>query len=81
MCYDFNLFTTSDAYSVLAHGYRCTVLTSFLLCSENEAVVAELLRSSNGTLELVDARANFLPKFKARPGLSHWYSKSLFDEG
>jgi 16S rRNA C967 or C1407 C5-methylase (RsmB/RsmF family) len=30
---------------------------------EDEAVIAELLRSSNGTLELVDAR-EFLPLFK-----------------
>jgi len=39
---------------------------------EDEASVAELLRSSNGTLELVDPR-EFLPLFKARPGLSTWY--------
>lgn len=38
---------------------------------EDEAVVAELLRSSKGKLELVDAR-QFLPKLKTRPGLSHW---------
>jgi len=35
-------------------------------------VVAELLRSSGGTLELVDAR-QFLPLFTARRGLSSWY--------
>ncbi len=39
---------------------------------ENEAVVAELLRQNQGKLEIVDAR-EFLPNFKARPGLSHWY--------
>ena len=39
---------------------------------EDEACVAELLRSSNGSLELVDAR-EFLPNFKARPGLKSWY--------
>ena len=38
---------------------------------EDEAVVAELLRSSQGRLELVDAR-QFLPDFTARPGLSSW---------
>jgi 16S rRNA C967 or C1407 C5-methylase (RsmB/RsmF family) len=43
---------------------------------ENEAVVAELLRSSNGQLELVDAR-EFVPKFTARPGLSEWH---VFDD-
>jgi hypothetical protein len=39
---------------------------------EDEAVVAELLRSNKGTLELVDAR-QFLPLFKARPGMSNWF--------
>lgn len=39
---------------------------------EDEACVAELLRASNGSLELVDAR-EFLPFFKARPGLTSWY--------
>lgn len=36
---------------------------------ENEAVVAELLRRANGSLELVDAP---LEGFKVRPGFSHW---------
>jgi len=40
---------------------------------EDEAVVAELLRSNKGTLELVDARAEFLPKFKCRRGISTWH--------
>lgn len=35
-------------------------------------MVAELLRSSDGCLELVDAR-QFLPLFKTRPGLKRWY--------
>lgn len=39
---------------------------------ENESVVAELIRSSGGKLELVDARA-LLPGFKARKGLSKWH--------
>eukprot|EP01035_Chromulina_nebulosa_P018020 gene18020-23661_t len=39
---------------------------------ENEAVVAELLRSGNGSLELVDVR-EFIPLFKSRAGLSSWY--------
>lgn len=43
-----------------------------LITTEDEAVVSELLRSSNGTLELVDAR-EFLPLFKARAGLTHWH--------
>jgi len=39
---------------------------------EDEAVVAELLRLHKGQLELVDAR-QFVPNFKARPGLSSWH--------
>ena len=49
-------------------GYIC-----YSTCShnpvENEAVVAELLRRANGSLELVDAP---LEGFKVRPGMSHW---------
>lgn len=37
---------------------------------ENEAVVAELLRRGNGSIELVDAP---LEGFKVRPGLSDWH--------
>ena len=39
---------------------------------EDEAVIAELLRQFKGQLELVDAR-EFVPVFKARPGMSDWY--------
>jgi 16S rRNA C967 or C1407 C5-methylase (RsmB/RsmF family) len=49
-------------------GYLC-----YSTCSQNpvedEAVVAELLRRANGSLELVDAQ---LEGFKTRPGLSAW---------
>ena len=49
-------------------GYMC-----YSTCShnpiENEAVVAELLRRSNGSLELVDAP---LEGFKVRPGMHTW---------
>ena len=38
---------------------------------ENEAVVAEILRQSRGTLELVDVREQ-LGSFKTRPGVSNW---------
>ncbi|GMF09680.1 unnamed protein product [Phytophthora lilii] len=38
---------------------------------ENEAVVANLLRWSNGSLELVDV-SNTLPLLKRRPGISTW---------
>jgi len=37
--------------------------------TENEAVVAELLRRSKGSMELVDAP---LDGFRVRPGISHW---------
>jgi 16S rRNA methyltransferase RsmB/F len=39
---------------------------------EDEAVIAELLRHFKGQLELVDPR-EFVPVFKARPGLSTWH--------
>lgn len=39
---------------------------------EDEAVIAELLRHFKGQLELVDPR-EFVPVFKARPGLSSWH--------
>ena len=39
--------------------------------AENESVVAELLRASEGSLELVDRRAE-LPNLIARPGMSTW---------
>ena len=39
---------------------------------EDEACVAEILREAKGDLELVDAR-EFLPNFKARPGLTTWH--------
>lgn len=39
---------------------------------EDEAVIAELLRQYKGQLELVDAR-QFIPVFRARPGMSDWH--------
>ena len=39
---------------------------------EDEAVIAELLRQYKGQLELVDAR-EFVPVFRARPGMSNWH--------
>jgi 16S rRNA C967 or C1407 C5-methylase (RsmB/RsmF family) len=57
--------STHIAFAV--RGFKCLICV--FGCVENEAVVAELLRNSNGTLELVDAREQFLPLFKARPGL------------
>lgn len=51
-------------------GYLC-----YSTCSmnpiENESVVAELLRVSEGSLELVDKRCD-LPGLVARPGMSNW---------
>ncbi|CAJ1956580.1 unnamed protein product [Cylindrotheca closterium] len=51
-------------------GYVC-----YSTCSmnpiENESVVAELLRASEGSLELVDKRCD-LPGLIARPGMSTW---------
>jgi len=57
---------------LLKTGGLLTYSTCSMSPYEDEASVAELLRNSNGTLELVDPR-EFLPLFKARPGLSTWY--------
>jgi len=40
--------------------------------AEDEAVVAQLLRTNKGIIELVDARAQYLPTFRCRPGVSTW---------
>ena len=65
--------------SIATRGIQLTKVGGLLVystCSmspyEDEAAVAELLRQSAGTLELVDCR-QFLPKFQCRPGLSTWY--------
>ena len=52
--------------------HYCLLTYIMKTTTENESVVAELLRTSNGLLELVDAR-DFLPLFKARRGLSDWF--------
>lgn len=39
--------------------------------TEDEAVVAQLLRANKDALELIDAR-EFIPHFNCRPGLSQW---------
>jgi 16S rRNA C967 or C1407 C5-methylase (RsmB/RsmF family) len=58
------------AQSTKVGGYLC-----YSTCSmnpiENEAVVAELIRSSEGSLVLVDRSAE-MPGLLARPGLSTW---------
>lgn len=51
-------------------GYMCYSTCTFNPL-ENEAVVAELLRWSNGALELVDV-ADRLPLLKRRAGISTW---------
>ncbi|KAG0232666.1 tRNA (cytosine(34)-C(5))-methyltransferase [Actinomortierella wolfii] len=56
---------------MLKVGGRIVYSTCSLNPMENEAVVAELLNRSNGTLELVDV-SNELPELIRKPGLSHW---------
>jgi len=51
-------------------GYMC-YSTCSLNPVEDEAVVSELLRKSEGNLELVDI-AHLLGDFKTRPGISTW---------
>jgi 16S rRNA C967 or C1407 C5-methylase (RsmB/RsmF family) len=43
---------------------------------ENEAIVAELLRWSQGALELVDV-SDYLPHLKRRNGISSWKVKVI----
>lgn len=43
-----------------------------MLITENESVVAELLRSHKGEMEIVDAR-QFIPLMKCREGMSSWF--------
>jgi len=64
--------------SIALNGARLTKVGGYLCystCSmnpmENEAVVAELLRSTDGSLELVDKRPD-MPGLLARPGWSTW---------
>ena len=64
--------------SIALNGARLTKIGGYLCystCSmnpiENEAVVAELLRSTDGALELVEKRPD-LPGLIARPGWSSW---------
>lgn len=57
-------------YLLKVGGLMCYSTCSFNPI-ENEAVVAELLRRSNGSLELVDV-SQVLPKLKRRPGLTTW---------
>lgn len=56
---------------MLKVGGRIVYSTCSLNPMENEAIVAEMLNRSNGSLELVDV-SNELPELKRRPGLSDW---------
>jgi multisite-specific tRNA:(cytosine-C5)-methyltransferase len=56
---------------VLKTGGLMVYSTCSMSPYEDEAVIAELLRTHRGKLELVDAR-EFMPLFKARPGLQTW---------
>ncbi|RHY96444.1 hypothetical protein DYB37_002263 [Aphanomyces astaci] len=57
--------------TLLKVGGRMCYSTCSFNPVENEAVVAELLRWSNGSLRLLDVSA-ILPKLKRRPGISTW---------
>ena len=65
--------------AIALKGARLTKVGGFICYStcamnpiENEAVVAEILRASEGSLELVDRRAE-MNGFIARPGMSTWH--------
>jgi 16S rRNA C967 or C1407 C5-methylase (RsmB/RsmF family) len=66
------LMITQRAIQMLKDDGLIVYSTCSMSPYENEASVAELLRTNKGKLELIDAR-QFLPLFKARPGLTTWY--------
>jgi len=65
------LAIASRGISMLKIGGLLVYSTCSLNPVENEAVVAQLLRSYKGAVELVDAAAT-LPLLKRRPGISSW---------
>jgi multisite-specific tRNA:(cytosine-C5)-methyltransferase len=56
---------------MLAINGRMVYSTCSMNPLENEAVIAEILRLTNGNVEVVDV-TNELPKLKRRPGLQSW---------
>ncbi|RHY26043.1 hypothetical protein DYB32_007910, partial [Aphanomyces invadans] len=60
-----------EYYTGIQVGGRMCYSTCSFNPVENEAVVAELLRWSNGSLRLMDV-SNILPKLKRRRGISSW---------
>ncbi|KAJ1379878.1 hypothetical protein SESBI_46484 [Sesbania bispinosa] len=63
--------------SLLKIGGRMVYSTCSMNPIENEAVVAEVLRRSGGSVELVDVSSE-LPQLIRRPGLKRW---KVFDKG
>ncbi|CAI5463911.1 unnamed protein product [Closterium sp. Yama58-4] len=65
------------AVALLRVGGRLVYSTCSLNPLENEAVVAQILRESNGCMRLVDC-SNMLPNLKRSPGLKSWKVKDRF---
>ena len=65
------------AFRLLKVGGTMCYSTCSMNPIENEAVVAELIRSSEGALELVDCN-EMLGSFRTRPGMSTW--KVMFED-
>ncbi|CAI5967292.1 unnamed protein product, partial [Closterium sp. NIES-65] len=65
------------AVALLRVGGRLVYSTCSLNPLENEAVVAQILRESNGCMRLVDC-SHMLPNLKRSPGLKSWKVKDRF---
>ena len=69
------LMIAMKACELLQVGGKLVYSTCSLNPIENEAVVAEILRRTKGSFELLDV-SNQLPELKRRPGMKTWRVKS-----
>jgi len=76
--YPLQIMIAQRGLRLVKYGGLMVYSTCSMSPYEDEAVIAEILRTNKGSVELVDAR-EFVPQFKARPGLSHWAVLNDYD--